>query len=755
MNEVLEGADRLVSRAEVATLAGVRRPAVTNWQRRHEDFPRTVGEGEPAYFRLGEVVEWLAERVIPPNARRDGERSGVTYADRVREVLRRQVRTERVDGVRQVPVEPTDARPCLPELMRLAGRIQGPADGTAYLDLIVSLVFLRRCVPARWREVRSAVAVPDASGTALLHNIGQWVDEELRRRVLVGRMRGSLASLAARAMADVAQVVRLSSELRRDEVADLLDRYTQAGRLTIQESRTPSGVATLMARALLAGPRGDWRVVYDPYTRSGELLTAVVSDLDPRPTVYGASPRSDTLALAGINLAIEGVDASLRTTSVRPWLDRDRRPAADLVVVNPPFNATGAGDDPAAGTWAYGAPPPGNDNYAWVQHVLASLKPGGRAAVLLPNKATVSTVTSEQEIRRALVRRGALEGVIALPAQLFAGTPIPACVLLLRHPTDRQAKVLFIDARGRGRRVGPLRVLDDGDLVDIEQALHAHRDPHRDPPAIAGFVAVCDLTRALTQGCSIYPPDYITTQAAAPDIAAAAEREREARAAVDAARSRAHYADYAADEIEVDITTDPWSQAPVNELCDVHAGPSHTWLKGKVFEGGEVPVVLPKHVRARRILAGGEGVSPDVAYKLARFQLAPGDIVCVRSGAAGQAAMVDASQAGWLASTNLLRLHNFRENLVDPDYLLAYLSRPHVLKWITDRAQATVIPFINGETLGQLVVALPPLHEQRRIAAALRTADEQIAAHRDLADALDAHRAALGEQLMSEPVSAT
>src|SRR5689334_23232787 len=79
--------DQLVSRAELARLAGVRRPAVTNWARRHADFPQAVLTGEKEYFRLVEVVGWLAGRAVPSGARTQDEAPGVTYADRVRRNL--------------------------------------------------------------------------------------------------------------------------------------------------------------------------------------------------------------------------------------------------------------------------------------------------------------------------------------------------------------------------------------------------------------------------------------------------------------------------------------------------------------------------------------------------------------------------------------------------------------------------------------------------------------------------------------------
>jgi type I restriction enzyme M protein len=343
-----------------------------------------------------------------------------------------------------------------------------------------------------------------------------------------------------------------------------------------------------------------------------------------------------------------------------------------------------------------------------------------------------------------------VEGVIALPAQLFPGTPIPACVLLLRYPTGRREDVLFIDARARGRRSGAVRVLEERDLADIEEVLAAHREPMSAHPAVEGFATVCDPTREPGQGCSLYPPEHVNQRAGTRDGKDVAHREFTARELVNEAWYRVRDAANLVEGIEVDAFPSAERHLPLNALCTVQPGPSHSRLKDKVSACGEVPVVLPKHVRGHRILPSTDCVTREVADDLARFRLVPGDIVCVRSGAAGQVARVGEAQAGWLSSTNLLRLHDFRLDQVEPDFLLAYLSRPDVQKWITDRAEATVIPFINTATLGQLSVALPSLSEQRRMAAALRAVDERITAHRDLVDTLDAHRTALVELLLPE-----
>ncbi|MFD6326342.1 class I SAM-dependent DNA methyltransferase [Streptomyces sp. NPDC058442] len=125
---------------------------------------------------------------------------------------------------------------------------------------------------------------------------------------------------------------------------------------------------------------------------------------------------------------------------------------ADVVLTNPPSDMSDApGPGRRTGDRPYGPPPQGNDDFAWVQYVLGALVPGGRAVMVMPVKAGNSVNIAEREIRRSLVRRGAVECVITLPSHLFSATPVPVSPWVPRraeHPVRED--ILFVDAQELG-----------------------------------------------------------------------------------------------------------------------------------------------------------------------------------------------------------------------------------------------------------------------------------------------------------------
>lgn len=163
---------------------------------------------------------------------------------------------------------------------------------------------------------------------------------------------------------------------------------------------------------------------------------------------------------------------------------------------------------------------------------------------------------------------------------------------------------------------------------------------------------------------------------------------------------------------------------------------------------------MPRHLRDRRILATeADHVTEELARKLGKFRLSPDGILCVRSGAMAEPALVEPEQDGWLFGANLFRLRQIGAETVDPRYLLGFLSLSTVREWIDDRSTGTVVPFITGQALGRLMVSLPPIDEQRRIGAGLRALDDQIVAHQNFARASGRARATLAEQLMEGAVT--
>ena len=138
--------------------------------------------------------------------------------------------------------------------------------------------------------------------------------------------------------------------------------------------------------------------------------------------------------------------------------------------------------------WKFGTPPLGNANYAWLQHIYHHLAPTGYAAVILANGSMSSNSGGEGDIRKAMVEGDAVDCMVAMPGQLFFGTPIPVCVWIMakdkkggKHGTrklrDRRGEVLFLDARKLGYMVNrTTKNLSPEDIAKLADTYHAWRD---------------------------------------------------------------------------------------------------------------------------------------------------------------------------------------------------------------------------------------------------------------------------------------
>lgn len=769
--------DPLVSRSEIALLAGVKRPAVTNWQRRHEDFPEPIRSGDTEYFSLARLLSWLEARPIPADVRAATEPVGTTYADRVRRNRRSALpRSQVIPAADLGSLDSAETQQLLDELMSLADQVRGGASVVDYLNLLSSLVLLHVCAPDQWPALsRAAQSMSSLEGAKrLLRHIGGSADEVLRKRGLLPGVYSSLRGLRPRAHQDLASAVRLSSSLGPSAFRLLLDLYETWVGLKSREFFTPQSLAQLIAR-ILRSEKSTVKRIYDPYSRGGELLAAVVAE-NPQfraspPIIRAEGPYRDNLRLAGMNLALYGVTAQVETSSSAPWAEKDwPRHQADLIVTNPPFNRGGAVTwSRETHQWPYGAPPAGNDNFAWLQYVTAALNVGGRAAVVMPNSAGVSANPQELGIRKKMVERGAVECVIALPAQLFAGASTRASLWILRYPENTCGQVLFVDARKMGVKSRNQCVLTERDQQDIEDAYRswrADREDDRDYPGNWFSVSV-GAEHIRSQGCSLYAPDYLVGK-----TGAGRERstvEDSIKVLMDTRAEERHLRNQ---ELNMDaelgrrrfwfipnrsgFLAAGWQSKPLHTLCEIQAGPSYSRLRASERSAdGVVPVVLPKHINNRHIIAIDHGkVSHGVAKKLEQFKLRAGDILCVRSGTTGPSALVNESQAGWLFSTNLIRIRRFNASEVDPGYLAGYLSLPRVVEWIQNRSEVTTtVPSISSESLGQLPIEFPPLAEQQRISMALSALDEQVTARLDLARVTERLRVTLAEHLLDGTVT--
>ena len=199
-------------------------------------------------------------------------------------------------------------------------------------------------------------------------------------------------------------------------------------------------------------------------------------------SIFGQESNPTTWRLAHMNLAIRGIEANLGSQPADSFL-RNLHPdlKADYILANPPFNVSDWSGKLLADDvrWRHGTPPVGNANYAWIQHFIHHLAPpngrgGGVAGFVLANGSLSSGSGGEGEIRQRIVEADLVDCIVALPAQLFLTTGIPACLwFLTRDKTgrnlkhgerDRKGETLFIDARKLGTmQTRTLRVLTGGD----------------------------------------------------------------------------------------------------------------------------------------------------------------------------------------------------------------------------------------------------------------------------------------------------
>jgi type I restriction enzyme M protein len=220
---------------------------------------------------------------------------------------------------------------------------------------------------------------------------------------------------------------------------------------------TPAEVSRIMAKVIgISGARSQSQTIYDPTCGSGSLLLKAADESKTGITIYGQEMDNATAALAKMNMILHDNPAAEiwkdNTLSSPHFLEKDGSlKLNDFVVANPPFStkAWSNGFDPANdlyGRFADGIPPAKNGDYAFLLHILRSLKSTGKGAVILPH-GVLFRGNVEGDIRRNIIRKGYIKGIIGLPANLFYGTGIPACIIVLdkEHAAARTG-IFMIDA---------------------------------------------------------------------------------------------------------------------------------------------------------------------------------------------------------------------------------------------------------------------------------------------------------------------
>lgn len=281
---------------------------------------------------------------------------------------------------------------------------------------------------------------------------------------------------------------------------------------------TPSEVSRIMAKVLGIGSHNTTArtTAYDPTCGSGSLLLKVAAEAGKHITLEGQEMDVTTAGLARMNMILHDFPTANiltgNTLSDPKFKDGDKLRTYDYIVANPPFSvktwSTGLtpSNDPYQ-RFEWGVPPTKQGDYAFLLHIIRSMKSSGKGACILPH-GVLFRGNAEAAIRQQLVRSGILKGIIGLPANLFYGTGIPACILVLDKENATARKGIFmIDASKGFKKDGPKNSLREQDLHRIVDAFTKGSD-------IDGYSRFVPLSEIEKNDFNLNLPRYIDNREA-------------------------------------------------------------------------------------------------------------------------------------------------------------------------------------------------------------------------------------------------
>ncbi|MSS00604.1 type I restriction-modification system subunit M [Floccifex porci] len=374
---------------------------------------------------------------------------------------------------------------------------------------------------ARWNTIAEAAHTPE---------IGIVIDKAMRsieeeNKVLKNVLPKNYASpdLDKTVLGDVVDI--FTNNIDMDDTDDSKDLLGRTYEYCIQqfaekegvgggEFYTPSSIVKTLVEILK--PFANCRV-YDPACGSGgmfvqsEKFIRAHSGKRDQISVYGQEANADTWKMAKINMAIRGIDANFGpyqadtfTNDLHPQLK------ADFILANPPFNYHPWNQEKLTDDvrWKYGLPPAGNANYAWIQHMIHHLAPNGKIGLVLANGALSTQTSGEGDIRKNIIEADLVEGIVAMPTQLFYSVTIPVTLWFISKNKKQKGKTVFIDARKMGHMVDRKhRDFTDEDIKKIADTFEAFQNGTMEE--VKGFCAIADLEEIKKQDYILTPGRYV------------------------------------------------------------------------------------------------------------------------------------------------------------------------------------------------------------------------------------------------------
>lgn len=448
------------------------------------------------------------------------------------------------------------------KLWAMADKLRGSMDASEYKHVVLGLLFLKYVsdsfeelyeqlkneawadpedkdeylaenifwVPkkARWSHIKESAKKPE---------VGQIIDEAM---IAIEKenesLRGVLPKNFARPDLDKTRLgetidmfsFRVGDKESRSQ--DVLGRVYEyfLGKFASAEGKgggefyTPMSVVKLLVE-MLEPYKGR---VYDPCCGSGGMFVQSEKFVEEHQgklgdiAIYGQESNPTTWKLAKMNLAIRGIDASLGAQNADTFHnDLHKRLKADYIIANPPFNISDWGGERLQEDlrWKYGTPPPGNANYAWIQHMVSKLAPTGTAGIVLANGSMSTNTSAELEIRKKLIEEDLVECIVTLPGQLFYSTQIPVCLWFITKnkaengKRERSGEILFIDARNVGHMATrTLKAFTQEDIEKVASTYHTWRGTKKETyEDITGFCKVVKLEEVREHDYILTPGRYV------------------------------------------------------------------------------------------------------------------------------------------------------------------------------------------------------------------------------------------------------
>lgn len=410
--------------------------------------------------------------------------------------------------------------------------LRGGMDASQYKDYILTLLFVKYVSDKFTGEDYADVEVPEGGSfddmVQLIgkKNIGEGINKVIAKLAAANNLRGVIDKVSfndpdklgkgdemVKKLSKLIEIFRrpeLDFSKNRAEDDDLIgDAYEYLMRKFATESGkskgqfyTPAEVSRILAKVIgISEEDRPSATIYDPACGSGSLLIRALNEAPIDLSGYGQEKDTTTAGLAIMNAVLHNKVATIKagnTFSDPQYFENGSDETVlrrfDYIVANPPFSIKNWTD----GVKEYGRfdgygerPPEKNGDYAWLMHILKSLKRTGKAAVILPH-GVLFRGNAEGEIRKALIKTGYIKGIIGLPANLFYGTGIPACIIIIdKENADERTGIFMIDASHDFVKDGNKNRLRERDIYKIVTTFN---EQITDDPHYARFVPMSEIT---------------------------------------------------------------------------------------------------------------------------------------------------------------------------------------------------------------------------------------------------------------------